>query len=101
MRYKYLVLALIPLLSLFLTACTLKDLPVIGKFLGSQESNEPVSLMFWGMWEPSSVYEPVIRSYKEQKPNVSITYENRDSGGDLFDYKERVYQNLRVSLSKT
>ena len=95
MRYKYLVLALVPVLSLLLTACTLKDLPVIGKFLGSQESSEPVNLMFWGMWEPSSVYEPVIKAYKEKKPNISVTYENRDTGGDLFDYKERVYQRSK------
>lgn len=92
MKYKILVLALVPFFAIFLTACSLQELPVVGKFFGEEEDTSPVTLNFWGMWEPSSVYEPVIASYKEKKSYVSVNYENRALGGDIFDYKNRIFQ---------
>jgi multiple sugar transport system substrate-binding protein len=96
MKYKFLVLALVPLFAVFLTACSLQELPVVGKFFSPKEDTSPVTLNFWGMWEPSSVYEPVIASYKEKKSYVSVNYENRALGGDIYDYKNRIFQGSQT-----
>lgn len=39
-----------------------------------KSSSGPVTLTYWGLWEPASVVEPVIASYEAAHPNVNITY---------------------------
>jgi len=95
MKYKLAVLALVPFFAIFLTACSLSDLPLLGRFFGGKKDTAPVTLTFWGMWEPESVYAPVIASYKKVAPNVTINYDNRALGGDLYDYKNRVFQGSK------
>jgi ABC-type glycerol-3-phosphate transport system substrate-binding protein len=98
MQSKIKFLALLPIFSIFLTACTLQDIPVIGPYLpeiGGSSSSEtpkgPYTLLMWGMWEPASVYAPVIESYKQTNPDASVSYENRNLQDTLVEYKERVY----------
>lgn len=38
------------------------------------KSAEPVTLNYWGLWEPSSVVQAVISDYEAQNPNVKINY---------------------------
>ncbi len=35
---------------------------------------EPVTLTYWGLWEPSSAMQGVIADYETQNPNVKISY---------------------------
>ncbi len=84
-------LFLLSFLSLFLTACSLKDLPVIGGLFKGKE--KPVSLSVWGLWEPKEVLDPVLTDYKQLKPIVDITYEDRSLGSPK-SYKEAATTRL-------
>ena len=98
MRYKNLTLALLLVLSFTLTACTLQDLPVIGKYLGNVKLpwggksliEKEANLTMWGLWEQPDVMESVIQSYKAEHPKITITYEDR-SVLKPDNYRERVF----------
>lgn len=79
MRYKILTTALLVILPLTLTACTLQDLPVVGKLFGgsSTPTTSPVTLNVWGMWENKEAFEAIASKYKELHPNVTINYDDR------------------------
>ncbi|MBP7927834.1 extracellular solute-binding protein [Patescibacteria group bacterium] len=91
---KKITLALLPILSLILTACTLSDLPVIGKYFGSKPSSKiptgPVSISMWGLWENPDVINALTSKYKEAHPNVTVNYDDRSILNPV-DYKERVF----------
>lgn len=38
------------------------------------KSSEPVTLNYWGLWEPISVMQSVIAEYESANPNVKINY---------------------------
>lgn len=42
--------------------------------LGGGGSNQPVTLQFWGVFDQKSVYDPIIRDFQAQNPNVRIVY---------------------------
>lgn len=84
-------LFLLSFISLFLTACSLKDLPVIGGLFKGKE--KPVTLSVWGLWEPKEVVEPVLTDYKQKKPTVAVEYEER-SFISPKSYKESVTTRL-------
>lgn len=78
MRNKFLTAILLVSLPLLLTACTLKDLPVIGRFFnGSKVVNTTATLNMWGLWESPEVMDAQIQKYKTLYPNVTINYDNR------------------------
>jgi multiple sugar transport system substrate-binding protein len=90
MTNKIKTLALMPVLLLLLTACTLlQDLPVIGKYFGSAPTG-PVTLNVWGLWEDPQVMQTLIQKYQDENPNVTINYEDR-SVMRLVEYKERAF----------
>lgn len=79
MRNKLLLTALILVIPFLLTACTLKDLPVVGRFFGGGGGlpGGPVTLNVWGLWENPEVMQELIAKYKETHPNVDIRYDDR------------------------
>lgn len=91
---KIITIALLVFLPFFITACSLQDLPVIGKFFsgggGSGGSSEPATLNVWGLWEKPEVVDVIVKKYQETHPNVTVNYDSRDPQG-LYEYKERVY----------
>ncbi len=87
---KSLTLVLLLTFPFVLTACTLKDLPVIGKYFGGTATQGPVTLNVWGLWESPPVVNTLIAKYRETHPNVTINYDDR-SVIKLNDYKETVY----------
>lgn len=102
---KLKVFALLFISSFLLTACSLQDLPVIGKYLpggndgGTSDGNFPkgdVSLTIWGLWENPEVVNAAISEYQKLHPNVTINYEDR-SVLKPVDYKERVYTRASQS----
>lgn len=46
----------------------------------------PVTLTYWGLWEPSSVMQGVIADYERDHPNVTIDYKMQSIKG----YRSRV-----------
>ncbi|OGC77729.1 hypothetical protein A2619_03565 [candidate division WWE3 bacterium RIFOXYD1_FULL_39_9] len=96
MRNKVLVAALLIILPFFITACTLQDLPVIGRFFGGAgDSNEiptdqAATISIWGLWESPEVMDKLIIKYRETHPNITVNYDDR-SVLKLEDYKETVY----------
>src|SRR5690606_28468115 len=37
-------------------------------------SSGPVTLRYWGLWEPAEVIQPLIAEYEAANPNVKIEY---------------------------
>jgi ABC-type glycerol-3-phosphate transport system substrate-binding protein len=95
MNKKLLVFSLLALLSVTLTACSIKDLPFLGQFFGGAKkvTKKPVTLNVWGMWENPDVAKTLIDKYKVLHPNVTINYDDR-SVLSPDDYKERVYARI-------
>jgi len=95
MRNKILTALLLLILPFFLTACSLQDIPVLGKLFGggSAPSTKPVTLNYVGLWESSEVVGAVTGKYKEKYPNVTINYDDRTFDG-LQSYKERVFTGV-------
>ena len=79
MRNKLLLTVLILVIPFLLTACTLKDLPIVGRFFGGGRllPGGPVTLNVWGLWESPEVMQELIAKYKETHPNVDIRYDDR------------------------
>ena len=95
MRNKILTLALLLSLPFLLTACSIKDLPVIGGiFGGSNSSGKTQTLTMWGLWEKPDVMDVLIKKYQETHPNIIINYEDR-SVVNANDYKDRIFTHAR------
>lgn len=94
MKKKLPFIALLLVLSVTLTACTVADIPVIGKLLsrGSGQPTGPVTLNVWGLWEDPAVMQKLIDKYQTEHPNVTIKYDDR-SIMKPDDYKDRVFNS--------
>jgi multiple sugar transport system substrate-binding protein len=94
MKYKKFTAILLLVLPLLLTACTLKDLPVIGGlFGGGKVASKPVTLNMWGLWESPEIMNTLIQKYKETNPLVTINYDDRSVVRPAL-YKETVLNRI-------
>lgn len=59
---------------------------VIFVFRNYTRSSSPVTLTYWGLWEPESVYQEVFADFKKSHPNVIIKYQMQSP----IQYRERV-----------
>lgn len=50
-------------------------------------SDEPVTLVYWGVWEDISVLEPIFDEFERENPNITVDYQKIDikSLGDYID----------------
>lgn len=46
----------------------------------------PVTLTYYGLWEPKEVMQPVIDEFQKQNPNIKVDYQMQES----TDYRERL-----------
>lgn len=46
----------------------------------------PVTLTYWGIWEPESVYQSVISDYQRFHPNITVKYQKQSS----IQYRDRL-----------
>lgn len=46
----------------------------------------PVTLTYWGLWEPEAVYNQVIADYQRSHPNVTIKYQKQSP----ISYRDRL-----------
>ena len=94
MKYKKLTAIILLVLPLVLTACTLKDLPIIGGLFGGKKIlSKPVTLNMWGLWESPEVMEALILKYKETNPNITVNYDDRSVVRPAL-YKETVLNRI-------
>jgi ABC-type glycerol-3-phosphate transport system substrate-binding protein len=94
MKYKRFTAILLIALPFFLTACTLKDLPVIGGlFGGGKIVTKPAALSMWGLWESPEVMDALIQKYKETTPTTTVTYDDRSVVRPSL-YKETVLNRI-------
>lgn len=40
--------------------------------------SKPITLVYWGLWEPREVIQPLLDEYQQQNPNITVQYEMRD-----------------------
>lgn len=57
-------------------------------FLGNK--GKPVTIHYWGLWEPKSVMDAVFSKYQVAHPNVTIDYQMQDPK----DYRERLQAKI-------
>lgn len=50
----------------------------------------PVTITYWGLWEPDSVFQSVIEDYKRIKPNVTISYKKMSP----IKYREKLMSEI-------
>src|ERR1700722_17278260 len=49
-------------------------------FLPKGQSQKPVTLQWWGLWEDSSTMQPLIQEFEKTHPNITISYTKEDPG---------------------
>jgi len=89
---KFPVICLLLSVSLFLTGCSLADIPLIGGLFGGG-GKEAAALTYWGLWESKEVIQPLIDEYVADNPHITIDYQER-SFSDLESYKETLLTRL-------
>lgn len=50
----------------------------------------PVTITYWGLWEPASVMQPVLDEFETQNPNIKVNYVFQSHR----DYRERLQTAL-------
>jgi ABC-type glycerol-3-phosphate transport system substrate-binding protein len=53
-------------------------------------SGETIELTYWGLWEPSSVMQPIIDEFEDKYPNIKILYSQQT----FTNYESRLYTRL-------
>ena len=62
------------------------DQPNTGTGGSGQTSGEPVSLEYWGLWEPKEVMDPILKEFEDQNPGITVQYVSQS----YKDYRERL-----------
>ena len=93
MSKKFRVLALLSILPVTLTACTIRDIPFLGRFF-PEEAPPVVEISVWGLWERKDIMQISVNKFQEVTPNIIANYDDR-SALDLVEYKERVFERAK------
>jgi ABC-type glycerol-3-phosphate transport system substrate-binding protein len=65
-----------------------------GEDNGSANPNK-ITLVYWGLWEPESVMQPLIDKYQDDNPHVEIRYVHRRLGAQgVSEYENLIYTRL-------
>lgn len=51
---------------------------IIALIIPKQPRGKKVTLTWWGLWESSSIVQPVINDFEKQNPNIKIKYVKQD-----------------------
>ncbi len=68
-KYIFIVVFVILFVSIFFL--------LIKTFL-KPKPKKPITLTYWGLWEPPSIIKPLIEKYQKKHPYVKIKYELKD-----------------------
>lgn len=86
-------------LVLFFLIYTQKiKLPFKIPFLTGPGSGGPVTLTYWGLWEPPEVMQSLIEEYQKEHPEVSINYEMRDPKNHFQTVRSRLKSELAPDI---
>ena len=56
---------------------------------GASQSDEDVTLVYWGVWEDISLLQPIFDEFQRENPNITVSYEKIDIK-TLGDYIDRL-----------
>lgn len=59
---------------------------LVNYVFNKKETSQGAELVWWGLWENSSIITPLIEEYQQKNPDVKITY----VGQSQQDYRERL-----------
>ncbi len=82
---RSLLFSLAAISLIFLTGCTIPFLPS-----STSKPSGPITLKYWGLWEPESVMKQVISDYQTSHPNVTIQYQKQTAQ----QYRERLQARI-------
>ncbi len=60
------------------------------RILGSRKDGGPVTLTYWGLWEPESVMRPLLDEFQSSHPNITVDYRLEK----VTEYRERLTSAL-------
>lgn len=94
-KYKIKTLVLLSAIPLLFTACSLRDLPVIGTLFGG-DPIVPAELTVWGLWEKGATLTPAFEEYRVDFPTTTFKYEDMSvlKLNHLVEYKKRVFARM-------
>lgn len=72
-------------------------LVVLSKLFGGagQSKTQPVTLKYWGVWQPANVIGELIKEYQKEHPNITIEYTLMDAKDN---YRERIIERTRNGI---
>lgn len=91
-RLSALKLLAIPLVLGAIVAIAMILAPRFGINLPFSQPLKPqeVTLRIWGLWEPESVFRPVLADFQKTHPNINVVYQKQV----LSQYRERLQARL-------
>lgn len=98
MEFKNKKFILIIFIILFLLLVGVGVFLFLSKLKGNNNGDvKNVELVYWGLWEPSSVMQPLIDEYESAHPGVKILYSQQTSS----NYESRLFTRLQQASSST
>ncbi len=58
---------------------------------GGSTPKGQIELSYWGLWEPETVMDPIIKEYENANPNVKIKYSQQP----FYDYEATLHTRLQ------
>ncbi len=96
---KKMVLILSSIVAVLFILVVIAAIALMNKNKNTNEDPDevPVSaeLIYWGLWEPEDVMQPIIDEYEDQNPGVKILYSQQA----FKNYESRAYTRLQQSTS--
>lgn len=98
MEFKNKKLILIVAIVLFLLLAGVGSYLLISKVKNGGDNNvKNVELVYWGLWESSSVMQPLIDEYESTHPGVKILYSQQT----FSNYESRLFARIQQASSST
>lgn len=97
-KKKFLLIGGIALIVLVITAVILLLINATSKNNNNDNSNVGTGeLVYWGLWEPSSVMQPLIDEYEANHKGITILYSQQT----YTSYESRLYTRLQQSSTSS
>lgn len=97
MEFKNKKLIIIVAIVLFLLLAGVGSFLLLSKVKDDNNNAENIELVYWGLWEPSSVMQPLIDEYESTHPGVNILYSQQT----FSNYESRIFTRLQQASSST
>ncbi len=61
-----------------------------GSITGGGSADNPVQVVYWGLWEPPVIMDELIAQFEAENPGIDIVYQQQT----VKEYRERLQNNL-------